>query len=106
MKISERSQKLAHVIQSQLPPLVDKFTTPNQVGFLTVSAVEVSGDLGVADIFVNTIGGPKDYIKYLAKIAPKLQHEIAKIVKTRRVCRFRFLENQAPAYVRKIQDKF
>ena len=106
MKISERSQKLAQVIQEQLPGIVDKFTTPNQVGFLTVSAVEVAGDLSMADIFVNTIGGPVDYIKYLAKIAPKLQHEISQKIQMRRVCRFRFLENQAPAYVRKIQDKF
>ena len=106
MKISDRSQKLSQVIQEQLPRLVDKFTSPNQVGFLTISAVEVAGDLSLADIFVNTIGGPSDYIKHLAKIAPKLQHEIAQIIKMRRTCRFRFLENKAPAYVRKIQDKF
>ncbi|NJP03728.1 ribosome-binding factor A [Candidatus Gracilibacteria bacterium] len=85
MKTSPRSHKLASIIGELLPPLVEKFLTPNQVGFLTITAVEVSGDLGLIDVFINVMGAnSKDAIKSLAKVTPKIRFELLKKVQLRR----------------------
>ncbi len=85
MKTSPRSHKLASIIGEQLPPMVEKFLTPNQVGFLTITAVEVSGDLGLVDVFINVMGAnSQEALKSLAKVTPKIRFELLKKVKLRR----------------------
>jgi ribosome-binding factor A len=85
MKVSARSQKLGGIIAELLPPLVEKFLTPNQVGFLTITAVEVSGDLGLVDAYINVMGAnSRDAIKSLAKVTPKIRFELLQKIKLRR----------------------
>jgi ribosome-binding factor A len=104
MKTSPRSQKMAGVLQQLIPGLVEKFLTPNQVGLLSVTAVEVAGDLGVADIFVDAMGAPPDWIKNLAKITPKIQHEIARELKLRRKMILRWKRDASPQYIRRMNE--
>ena len=85
MKVSARSQKLGGIVSELLPPMVEKFLTPNQVGFLTITAVEVSGDLGLIDVYINVMGAnTKEAIKSLAKVTPKIRFELLKKIKLRR----------------------
>jgi len=104
MRTSPRSQKAAGVIHTLLPSLLQQYTTPNQVGFISVSAVELSGDLGVADVFVTQIGSAKDWLKNLQKIAPKLEHEISKALKLRRKLLIRFKMDKSPQHIKNIQN--
>lgn len=102
MKISEKSKKLAGVLEEHLPSILQTLTTPNQVGFLTISAIEISGDCRTADVFVNSIGGPKEYLTSLQKISAKVGFELAKKVPRQFAIQIRFKENQAPKNVQKI----
>ncbi|MBT6832165.1 ribosome-binding factor A [bacterium] len=104
MKISPRSQKMASVIQQLLPALVEKILTPNQIGFLSITAVEIAGDLGMADIFVDAIGAPAGWIRHLEKISPKLEHEIARELKLRRKMIFRWKRDGGPLHAKKMES--
>lgn len=104
MKVSEKSKKLAGVIEEHLPMIIPDLLTPNQIGFLTVSAIELSGDLKVADVFVSSIGAPKDYLKSLQKVTSKIEYELAKRVPRQFAIKLRFKENQAHKHVRKINS--
>lgn len=84
MKTSPRSQKLASIVQTKLPAIINKHLTPNQIGFLTITGVEISGDLGIANIFFTTIGGATEAEKHLRKISRKIVYDLLKVVKLRR----------------------
>ena len=84
MKTSPRSNKLATIVQENLPAIIQKYLTPNQIGFLTITGVEISGDLGIAHIFFTTIGGATEAEKYLKKVSKKIVYDLLKIVKLRR----------------------
>lgn len=90
MKMSSRSQKFAGVIQENVSPIIHRFLTPVDVGFLTVTAVEVSGDLEWVNIFVDTIGGKSGWVEKLNHLAPKIGHELSKIITKRRAFKIRF----------------
>ncbi len=84
MKTSPRSRKLATIVQELLPTIIQKHATPNQIGFLTITGVEISGDLGIANIFFTTIGNSRKAQEYLEKISRKIIYELLKKVKLRR----------------------
>ena len=90
MKISPRSQKLAGAVRTALPEILHRILPPEKVGLLTVSAVEVSGDLQVADVFLRSIGGKNDFLKLCEKVAPKIQFALSAKVKTRLPIQLRF----------------
>lgn len=104
MKISERSKKLAGVIEEEIPLIIRRFTDPEEVGFLTVTAVEVSGDLGVCDIFLRSIGGVEKFLKPLKKATKKISGELTKKIPTRRAIILRFKEDRSVDNVDKIQE--
>lgn len=95
MKQSERSKKLATVVQPQLMPLINRFSSPAEVGLVTITAIEISGDLGVCDIFVRSVGGPSNFHKKLDKYAKKIAHEISQRVPTRRTMVLRFKRDKS-----------
>jgi ribosome-binding factor A len=95
MKVSERSKKLAGVIEREISVIIHKLLTPDDIGFLTVTAVEVSGDLEVCDVFVKSFNGPVDYIKALQAKSKKMATMLAKQVKTRRVLKIRIKQDNS-----------
>jgi len=105
MKTSDRSRKLAGVIQQQLPPLLQQFLTPNQVGLLTVTDVEVSGDLGIAEIWLEAMGAPAGWLDAVTKIRPKIEHELIKTVMVRRPIQLRFKRDPGGLHAQKISQK-
>ncbi len=95
MRMSPRSQRLAGVIEEVLPPIIKQFTDPLEVGFLTVTAVEVSGDLGICDIFIRSIGEQKKFLKPLKRVTKKISGELTKKIPTRRAIVLRFKEDKS-----------
>ena len=106
MKTSLRSEKLAGIISEKIPGIITQYLTPDQVGFITVTAVEVSGDLGVADILESSIGGPSGYLKLLKKYTKKFTYELLKQISLRRPIILRFKIDKSVAYVEKLNQKF
>ncbi len=92
MKTSPRSQKLAGVVKQALSPLLQQFTNPEKVGFLTIVQVEVSGDLGVVDVWIQSLNGPKNFLSKLHPLAGRITRELMKQIKVRRAFILRFKE--------------
>lgn len=104
MKTSERSRKLAGVIAQQLPPILQQLLTPNQVGLLTVTSVDVTGDLGMADVWLEAIGAPAGWIDAVIKIKPKVEHELLKTVMVRRPIQLHFKRDPGGLHAQKISQ--
>lgn len=90
MKFSERSIRAGGVVQETIPLILQKLFTPEEVGFLTVTAVEVSGDLGVIDVYLRSINGPRSAFAKIRKAEKKIASELVKKVPMRRVPTLRF----------------
>ena len=95
MKISPRSEKLAGIVSEHLPTILQKIVPQEETGFLTISAIEISGDLMVADVFVRSLNGPENFVENLNKRRKKVSFELSKIVKTRLPIQIRFKRDKA-----------
>jgi len=104
MKMSERSKRVASVLKEKIPPFFQQFLSPNQVGFVTVTEIEVAGDLGIADVYVRSIGGPKGFIKAIQKVGPKMEYEVSQQVQLRRPMKLRFKLDKSAQATGKIRD--
>lgn len=106
MKTSERSRRLAGVIAQELPPLLEQLLTPNQVGFLTVTAVEVSGDCGITEVFLDALSAPEGWLNAVEKVKPKIVHQLLSRVKLRREIEIRFKKDKGITHANVIRNKF
>ena len=92
--MNQRLQRLSDQIQRELAVLIrDEVNDPRLTGFVTISSVKVSPDLGYADVYV-TIMEPElndamtktnheESIKVLNKAAGFLRTELSHSLKTR-----------------------
>ncbi|MDO4426794.1 MAG: ribosome-binding factor A [Moraxella sp.] len=106
--MSQRLQRLADQIQRTLAVLIrDEINDPRLTGFVTISSVKVSPDLGYADVYV-TILEPKEdsamhidahreSIKVLNNAAGFLRTELSHSLKTRTTPRLRFHYDEVTA---------
>ena len=106
MKTSDRSRRLAGSIEQILPEIMRPLLDPDKDGFVTVSAVEVSGDLGVVDVFVRSLGGPAEYLKNLQKMEKRMAHLLLQRLDLRRHFILRFKPDQAVKTVETMTQMF
>ena len=106
--MNQRLQRLADQIQRELAVLIrDEVNDPRLTGFVTISSVKVSPDLGYADIYVTimepelndamTKSSHEDSIKVLNKAAGFLRTEFSHSLKTRTTPRLRFHYDEVTA---------
>lgn len=103
MKTSPRSKKLASLIQSHIPRIIESLFTPDEIGFITVTAVEVSGDLGIVDVFLSAMNAPVDFLKTLQSSTKKIRFALLETIKLRREFLLRFKIDQSTDYVEKMK---
>lgn len=103
MKMSPRSKRFAGILEEKIPPILPRYFTPEDIGFCTIRAVEVSGDLGVADIYVNALHAPKGFLKKLNSAASKIAHEFTQEVSMRRKIHLRFKLDKSVQYVENLK---
>ncbi len=106
MKTSERSKRAVGVIRVKVPVIITRFLTPEKIGFLTITAIEIAGDLGVADIFVSSLNAPDNFLSALQKISKKVSTELCKEMQLRRPMQIRFKMDKSVEYVDKINKCF
>ncbi len=106
--MNQRLQRLADQIQRELAVLIrDAVNDPRLTGFVTISSVKVSPDLGYADIYV-TIMEPElndamtktnheESVKVLNNAAGFLRTELSHSLKTRTTPRLRFHYDEVTA---------
>ena len=99
--MNQRLQRLGDQIQRELAVLIrDEINDPRLTGFVTISSVKVSSDLGYADIYV-TVMEPElndamskhsheESLQVLNKAAGFLRTELSHSLKTRTTPRLRF----------------
>lgn len=102
MKTSPRSLKLASLIQTHLPVILQKMFTPDEIGFVTITAVESSGDLGIVDVFLSALNAPDDYIHTLQLSTKKIRFELLRNIKLRREFLLRFKPDNSVEHVIKV----
>lgn len=105
MRTSLRSQKLSGTIQKHLLPIIQRFITPDQTGMLTVTQIDISGDLGVADVYVRSFGGGPNCIKHLNGLSKKIAYELSHVIETRRPIILRFKYDTTAELFEKINQK-
>ncbi len=106
--MNQRLQRLADQIQRELAVLIrDAVNDPRLTGFVTISSVKVSPDLGYADIYVTimepelndsmTMTNHEESVKVLNKAAGFLRTELSHSLKTRTTPRLRFHYDEVTA---------
>ena len=106
--MNQRLQRLADQIQRELAVFIrDAVNDPRLTGFVTISSVKVSPDLGYADVYVTimepglndsmTITNHEESIKVLNKAAGFLRTELSHSLKTRTTPRLRFHYDEVTA---------
>lgn len=93
-----RTQRVADQVQRDLAQLIQRDLKDPRLGMVTVSYVQISKDLGYADVYVTVLplGGKDeaeaivDSLKVLNNAAGHLRHELARGIKLRIMPELRF----------------
>lgn len=107
--MSQRLQRLADQIQRALATLIrDEINDPRLTGFVTISQVKVSPDLGYADVYVTILEPTQDggmnqeshaqSISVLKNASGFLRSQLSQVLKTRTTPRLRFHYDEVTAY--------
>lgn len=113
--MNQRLQRLADQIQRELAVLIrDEVNDPRLTGFVTISSVKVSPDLGYADVYVTVMEPNMDdemhkdsheqSLKVLNKAAGFLRTELSHSLKTRTTPRLRFHYDEVTAHGNYMMD--
>lgn len=95
MKISDRSQRLAGTMEQLLPEIMRPLINPDKMGFVTVMAIEVAGDLSLVNVYVRSLGGPASYLKELQRMEKKMAHLLLQKLELRRAFKLCFKADQS-----------
>ncbi|MCH4564298.1 MULTISPECIES: 30S ribosome-binding factor RbfA [Halomonas] len=95
MREFKRTDRVADQLQKELAVLIQREVKDPRLGMVTVSGVEVSRDLGYADVHVTLLGEDtperiKENLKVLRQAAGFLRGQIARRIKLRHVPELRF----------------
>ncbi len=95
MREFKRTDRVADQLQKELAALIQREVKDPRLGMVTVSGVEVSRDLGYADVHVTLLGEDtperiKENLKVLRQAAGFLRGQIARRIKLRHVPELRF----------------
>ncbi|GHE20952.1 30S ribosome-binding factor RbfA [Halomonas urumqiensis] len=95
MREFKRTDRVADQLQKELAVLIQREVKDPRLGMVTVSGVEVSRDLGYADVHVTLLGEDtperiKENLKVLKQAAGFLRGQIARRIKLRHVPELRF----------------
>jgi ribosome-binding factor A len=91
--MTRRTERVGHVIQRELSQFILRELNDPRLGFLTISRVETTPDLGQAAVSVSVMGDEKerhDTLEALNEFAPRMRSHIAKRLHTRTVPRLVF----------------
>ncbi|MGM0694618.1 MAG: 30S ribosome-binding factor RbfA [Pseudomonadota bacterium] len=95
MREFKRTDRVADQLQKELAVLIQREVKDPRLGMVTISGVEVSRDLGYADVHVTLLGEQtperiKENLAVLKRAAGFLRSQIARRIKLRHVPELRF----------------
>lgn len=113
--MNQRLQRLADQIQRTLSSLIrDEINDPRLTGFVTISGVKVSPDLGYADVYVTILEPNQDTgmnkeshqesMQILNRASGFLRTQLSATMKTRTTPRLRFHYDEVTAHGNHMMD--
>lgn len=103
---NQRSHRVGDLIQKEISGLLLKGIKDPRVGFVTITAVEVTSDLSLAKVFFTAMGDEKarkDSEAGLKSSLPYLRRELGKRLRLRHVPELMFKYDESLAYGSKIE---
>ncbi len=91
--MTRRTERVGNVIQRELSQYILRELNDPRLGFLTLSNVETSPDLGLATVSVSVMGSEaerEETLEALNEFAPRMRSHLAKRLHTRTVPRLVF----------------
>lgn len=103
---SRRIARLNEQLKREIAELVRTSVRDPRVGVVSVTGVEVAGDLGSARVFFRTLGGEAeraDALHALQAAAPFIRRELGRILHIRRIPELRFQEDRSLEQAERIE---
>ncbi len=104
--MSMRSERVGEQLKKELSEIISQKIKDPRVGFVTVTEVEVTGDLSLATVYVTVLGNDKERRETLAgleKAKGFMKTEVGQRMKLRIVPELKFVYDEAIDYGNKIE---
>lgn len=101
-----RSTKVGEQMKKELGDIITRKLKDPRVGFVTVTDVEVTGDLSMATVYITVLGDQEqqaDTLKGLEKAKGFIRSEIGKRIRLRIVPEITFAMDESIAYGNRIE---
>lgn len=105
--MSKRVNRIAEQMKKELGEIIIQKVKDPRIGFVTVTDVEVTGDLQNATIFISVLGSERekaDTLKGLNKAKGFIRTEVGSRIRFRKVPEIEFEFDESIAYGNKIQS--
>ena len=102
-----RTRRVADQIRQILAEIVMQELRDPKIGFVTITSVELSSDLGYAKAFVSLMGSTEENsasLEALQKAAPFVRRALGEKMRLRRVPELRFLEDLTATKAGRIEE--
>ena len=105
--MSKRTERVADLIRRELSDVLMNRMRDPRLGFVSITGVDVSGDLGHATVWLSSLDGVEgraEVIKVLSRAVPFLRRELAPRLGLREVPTLRFLYDESIERGARIED--
>lgn len=104
---SKRVARLNEQLKREIAGLIQTDVRDPRVGVVTVTGVQVAGDLTFARVFVRTLGSDserEESLKGLQAASPFLRRALGRMLHVRRIPELRFQEDRSLEHARRIEQ--
>lgn len=104
--MSLRAHRVAEQMKKELGEIISRKTKDPRIGFVTVTDVQVTGDLQQAKVFISVLGNDEDKentLKGLAKATGFIRSEIGQRIRLRKTPEISFEFDESIQYGNKIE---
>ena len=105
--MSKRTERVADLIRRELSDVLMNRMRDPRLGFVSITGVDVSGDLGHATVWLSSLDGVEgraQVVKVLSRAVPFLRRELAPRLGLREVPTLRFLYDESIERGARIED--
>ena len=102
----KRAARLNEQLKREISDLIRTQVRDPRVGLVTITGVEIAGDLGSARVFIRRGGGDDDLdstLEGLGAAAPFLRSELGRILSIRKIPELRFQKDRSAEQAQRIE---
>lgn len=93
-----REQRLGELLKKEIASIIQLKVRDDRIGFVSVTGVEVSGDLSYAKVYISTFGSDRDRqnsIKGLQHATGFIKKELGRTIKLRQMPKITFIDDKS-----------